>query len=96
MASLYYTVFTGAGKVANNPVEHNKLTFSTEASVEVGSSLSAARKYLVRIVVDADGFVLIGDDPTAANDGTSGWWMGADNPEYFGIEAGQSISAIAE
>ena len=49
---------------------------------------------LVRLFCDADCFVTWGANPTATTDGTSGRALGAENPEVFGIFAGNKIAVI--
>ncbi len=48
----------------------------------------------MRLVADAECWVHWGNDVTALNDGTAGRMFGADNPEYFSIEAGQVVAVI--
>ena len=94
MATLFITVFEGAGAVAmGDPIQF------TEADIGVGSAVSAAlagqgRKHrYCRLFADGDCFATWGATPTAT-DGTDAIPLAAGVAEYFNIEAGHQVAAI--
>ncbi len=97
MATLFFTVFTSAGEVAQgDPLQHG--TIDIGVSSTQGDVISAAgannsrQRRRVRILCDADAFVIWGSDPTAASG--SAIPMGSENPEYFDIESNHKIAVI--
>ncbi len=94
MADLYYTVYEGAAEVAVGPILHNKVNIGVASAQSAPIPGTAKRHKRVRIMADGNCFVNIGENPTAAADGTSGWPMGAENPEYFDIAEGDRIAVI--
>ena len=91
MATLWITVFEHAGEVAlGDPVQELTVTFttSTQSTAITGSNRKRKR---VRIFSDADCNVSWGANPTATATTIP---MGAENPEYFDIEAGHLIAAV--
>ena len=91
MATLWITVFEHAGEVAlGDPLQELTVTFttSTQSAAITGSDRKRKR---VRIFSDADCNVSWGANPTASGTTIP---MGAENPEYFDIEAGMEISVI--
>lgn len=95
MSKLQITVFTSASEVAHGvPIQEEWIDYtssSVQSNAIAGSSRAQRR---VRIFSDADCFVTWGANPTATTDGTSGRMMGAENPEYFSIEAGMKVAVI--
>ena len=96
MADLFYTVWDTAAEVANGPVKNeNKVTIaatSTQSGLIEAAGGNRSRR--VRIYAGAKCFVTWGANPTAVNDGTAGRAMGADNPEYYEIQADHKIAVI--
>ena len=95
MATLYITVWEDAAEVAlGQPTQEMTVPIgasSAQSAVIVGVK---NRHLRMRLMADGDCFVTWGDDPTALTDGTSGRPMGAENPEYFSINAGQKVAVI--
>ena len=91
MATLWITVFEHAGEVAlGDPIQELTVTFtsSTQSAAITGTLRKRKR---VRIFSDADCNVSWGANPTASGTTIP---MGAENPEYFDIEAGYLIAAV--
>lgn len=95
MATLQITVFEAAREVALGlPLQEMAVSVgvsSTQSAVITGPSRRVQR---CRIMSDSDCWVTWGENPTALNDGTDGRMMGANNPEYFAIEAGWKVAVI--
>lgn len=95
MTTLYGCVFEAAGEVAfGDPIQEFAVTISgtsTQSPAIIGSGRKRRR---IRLYPDGDCFVTWAEDPVALNDGTSGRPMGAEQREYFDIEAGHKIAVI--
>ncbi len=98
MASLFITVFEVAGATAlGDPIQEEKVAIgagSLTSTAITGLVATAVKRRTVRLYADVDCFVTWGAAPTATTDGTSGRALGADNPEYFHINAGDLIAVI--
>ena len=99
MATLQYTVWTSAGPVARGDVRTENVIAvggtSTQSSAVVDAAAGNVNdKRRVRVYSDVDAIVNWGSNPTALQDGTGGRFMGADNPEYFHMLAGDLIAVI--
>lgn len=94
MADLQITVFKDAGVVAlGDPVSEQKVAIggtSTPSTVLPGTKVFLR----VRLFAEADCYVTWAAVPVALQDGTEGRMLGAGNPEYFSIEAGDKIAVI--
>ena len=94
MATLYCTVFIEAGSTAHgDPLQEfnvNVIGTSTQSVALTASPGNPVR--VVRAYSDADCFITWGSDPTAASG--SARPVGADNPEYWHIKAGDKIAVI--
>jgi len=95
MATLQITVFEVAGSTAlGDPLQEEIVAVgagSLTSNVIVGSG---KRRRTVRFYTDTDCWVTWGASPTAKTDGTAGRMLGADNPEYWNVEAGHKIAVI--
>ena len=99
MATLQYTVWTSAGPVARGLVKTEDVISiggtSTQSSAVVDAAAGNVNdKRRVRIYCDTDAIVTWGSNPIALANGTEGRFMGADNPEYFHMIAGDLIAVI--
>jgi len=95
MATLFYAVYESAGEVAlGDPIQEGTVTIGVASAQSATISGSGRKRKRVRLYADVNAFVTWGSNPTALNDGTDGRPMGADNPEYFDIEAGHKIATI--
>ena len=94
MANLQISVFSDAREVAFGvPLQEEIIVIggtSLQSSVLTGSRTT----HRIRIYAEANCFVTWGLNPTALQDGTEGRFIGADNPEYFGIPASFKIAVI--
>jgi len=96
MATMQFTVWVDAKEVALGEVaqEDTVAIGATSAqSAAITGSNKAHRR--VRVICDMNAWVNWGSNPTAAVDGENGRMMGAENPEYFGMVAGDIIAVIA-
>ncbi|MGB0971935.1 MAG: hypothetical protein ACPGVG_13385 [Mycobacterium sp.] len=98
MSTLHFAVWNDAREVAIGPPEQEgAITFTTPSAqgavIVPGDSAKKTLKR-VRVICDADAWVTWGENPTAVADGTEGRMMGAENPEYYGIQAGHRIAVI--
>ncbi len=95
---LQISVFTSAAEVLfGSPVQEEVVAIgagSLQSNVITGSSTTAIPMLRVRFFCDADCFVTWGDNPTALTTGAAGRALGAENPEVFGVPAGQKIAVI--
>jgi len=95
MATLFFTVFSGAVEVAaGDPIQEDKVAIvvaSTQSAAIVGTG---RKRHRVRILADVDCFATWGENPVAKNDGTDGRPLVAGSAEYFDIEAGHKIATI--
>ena len=71
MATLFFTVFSGAVEVAaGDPIQENKVTIgagSTQSVVLVGTG---RKRHRVRLLADTNCFATWGENPVAKSDGT--------------------------
>ncbi len=95
MATLFFTVFSGAVEVAaGDPIQEDKVAIgvgSTQSATLVGTG---RKRHRVRVFADENCFATWGENPTAKNDGTDGRPLEAGSAEYFDIEAGYKIAVI--
>ena len=95
MATLFFRVHATAGNTALGvKLQENVVTVgavSAQSAVIVGDS---RRSRKVRLYSDTDCFVEWGANPTATTDGLAGMPVGADNPEWIDVEAGQRLAVI--
>jgi len=99
MTKLFVTVFEGANATAlGDPIQEEVVVIgagSLKSAVITAAGASATNvRRVVRLYAIADCFVTWGADPTAVVDGTDGRAIGADNPEYFDIQAGHFVAVI--
>lgn len=95
MATLFYCVFDGASQVANaDPLQEGTVNIAATSTQSAAINGTNKLRRVVRLFSDADCFVTWGENPTALNDGTAGRPLGAENPEYFNIEAEHLIAVI--
>lgn len=96
--SLQYTVWETAAEVANGPVLNENVVAVGGASALSGVIDASARtgreSRRVRLFAEEACYVIWGETPTALNDGTGGRMFGAENPEYFEIQANFLIAVI--
>lgn len=97
MATLFITELKELGRGSDGgtvpvapmpPATVQTVTFATAAQ---SAAFGGATRY-VRLYSDADCCVRFGDNPTAVTTDTP---MAADTPEYFGVEPGHKVSAVA-
>ena len=94
MASVFITVYDSAAEVAmGDPAEFLVHTIDGAASAAIAGD--GKKRKRVRLYADANCFFLASVAGTAPTNGTDSIPLGADNPEYFDIEVGYSIRAIA-
>lgn len=92
MATLSLHVWSDAKEVALGEVLQSMTVNIGGASAQSAAVTGTARRHRrVRFFADADCYVTWGDNPTADSTGLP---LGAENPEYFDIEAGQKIAVI--
>jgi len=93
MAILWATVYEGASLTPSGlPIQVTQVGISATAAstgVIIGSN---RKRRVVRLFADADCHFTFGASPSAT---VSDSPLGAENPEYIEVEAGQSISVIA-
>lgn len=100
MANVYLTAWDAAVEVAVGDVTDNLVAvIGTGVSGELTSSRPQTPKQRkrVRLLADDDCFVVFwkdGADPDI-NDGDDALPLGANNPEYFDMQAGRVLKAIA-
>jgi len=96
VATLFYAAFVDAVSTAlGRVVVEDTVAIAGTAANSASLPGTARERYKVRIMCDVDAFVTWDNPPIAAKaDGTEGRPMGAENPEYFDIEAGMEISVI--
>jgi hypothetical protein len=95
MATLFISVYEAAGSTAlDDPLQEEVVTVGAGSLRSNAISGPGNKKRTVRLFTDADCFVTWGEDPTALTDGSEGRPMGAENPEYFSIQAGHKIAVI--
>lgn len=91
---LFITVWGGAGEVAMGDVLQEEVVAVGGGSLQSNVITGSGVRQRVRLYSDTDCFVTWGSNPIAVGDGSSGRAMGADNPEYFEVNAGQKIAVI--
>lgn len=92
MADVSITVWEAAGSVAEgDPLQYTAATIDGGNSAAIVGTGRKRRK--CRLYAESDCWVQWGASPSAT-DGTDSVPLGADNPEYFDIEAGHSVSAV--
>ncbi len=95
MATLQFTVFDGAGAVANSdPHQENIITIGGTTAQGAVIEGNGTYRQVVRIAVDADCWVNWGSNPTALANGKGGRMMSTGQIEYFQIKAGDKIAVI--
>lgn len=95
MATLFITVWEDAEEVAlGGPIQETAIAIGATSSQSDVITGTLRKRRRVRLFADVDCFATWGENPVALNDGTDGRPMGADNPEYFDIEAGHKIAVI--
>jgi hypothetical protein len=97
MTTLYVTVFEGgAGSTAHGaPLQEFAVDIDAASTESAAITGAAGTHRTVRLYPDANCSVIWGASPqTAVADGTAGRAMGADNPEYFQMDAGEVIAVI--
>ncbi len=100
MANVYLTAWDSAGEVAlGDPTDHLVAVIGTGVSEGLTSSREQEpnQRKRVRLLADDNCFVVFwkeGADPDI-NDGEDSIPLGADNPEYFDMQAGRVLKAIA-
>ena len=95
MATFFFRVYETAAEVAHgDPLQENVVAVGVSQQQSAPIAGDKKRQRRVRIFADVDCFVQWGDNPTATNDGLSGMPLGAENPEYVSINAGQRFSVI--
>lgn len=93
MSTLFITVWDVAAEVAQgDPIQEMTITISGTSAQSTAITADSRRRKRVRLFTDTDCFVTWGSDPTAASGSSRP--MGAENPEYFDIEAGHKIAVI--
>ena len=94
MASIQYTVFPDSGNVAMGVIVSEEVV-TVSGTHALSTVLPASQtRYSVRVFSDVDCFLTWGVTPVALADGSEGRMIGANNPEYFGVEPGQRFSVI--
>lgn len=95
--TVRFTTFTNivrADTQGNGPIQAaSNATFSGELDDDVSTEFPRGTA-VVRVVADADSWVSIGQSPDASAD-AGRVFMPANIPEYFGAEAGESLSAVS-
>jgi len=96
MATLYFCVFESVGATAlGDPLQEGSIAIGGASAQSIAINGSGRKRRLVRCYADTDCFLTWGANPTAVNDGSDGRPLGADNPEYFNIEAEHLLAVIA-
>jgi len=94
MATLFVTVWEHAGEVAvGGPIQEFQVNIAATStpSTEIIPG-SPRRRRRIRLFADADCFVTWAATPVAVSSASRP--LGAENPEYFEIEAGFKIAVI--
>lgn len=94
MATLFVTVWETAEAVAlGDPLQEFQINIAATSTPSAAAIIgSPRRKRRIRLFADADCFVTWAETPVAVS--TASRPMGAENPEYFEIQAGQKIAVI--
>ena len=94
MATLFVTVWETAEAVAlGDPLQEFQVNIgatSTPSTEIIPGPIRKKRR--IRLFADADCFVTWAESPVAVSSASRP--MGAENPEYFEIQAGQKIAVI--
>ena len=95
MATLFFTVFSGAVEVAaGDPIQEGKVDIAAGSTQSVALTGTGRKRHRVRVFADTNCFATWGLNPTALDDGTDGRPLEAGSAEYFDIEAGHKIATI--
>jgi len=94
MATLQYTVFTSGTQTGEGDVLQENVVAIGAGSLSSSAITGTAPALMtVRIMCDTKAWVTWGTTPTAVAE-TGGRMVGAENPEYWQIPAGQKIAVI--
>ncbi len=95
MATLFFTVFSGAVEVAvGDPIQEGSVAIGGTSAASAALTGTGKKRRRVRLFADADCYATWGENPVAKNDGTDGRPLAASVAEYFDIEAGHKIAVI--
>ena len=95
MATLFFTVFSGAVEVAaGDPIQEDKVAIEAGSTPSVALVGTNRKRHRVRVFADTNCFATWGENPVAKDDGTDGRPLEAGSAEYFDIEAGHKIATI--
>jgi len=94
MASLQLTVFSNANSTAAGDVLQEEVVTVSGTSAQSSVITGSGNYRVVRIYSDVDCFLTWGSNPTALTDGPAGRFIGANNPEYFRLQAGERFAVI--
>ncbi len=95
MATLFFTVFSGAAEVASgDPIQENVISIGGASAQSAVITGSGRKRHRVRVFADTNCFATWGISPVAKSDGTDGRPLEAGSAEYFDIEAGHKIATI--
>ena len=95
MATLFFTVFSGAVEVAaGDPIQEGKVDIAAGSTPSVAIIGTGRKRRRVRVFADTNCFATWGENPVAKSDGTDGRPLEAGSAEYFDIEAGHKIATI--
>jgi len=94
MATLFVAVWEHAGEVAlGNVIQEFQVNIAATSTPSTESIIGdKKRTRRIRLFADADCFVTWGAAPVAVSSASRP--MGAENPEYFEIQAEQKIAVI--
>ena len=93
MATLFISVWDNASQtLLGQPLQETSVAIGAASAQSDAITGSNKETRLVRVFADADCYVTWGSDPTASS--ADGRPMGAENPEVFGIVAGEKIAVI--
>ena len=93
MATLFFTVFSGAAEVASgDPIQEDSIAIGGSSAAGAGINGTGKKRRRVRLFADADCFATWGVNPVASS--TDGRPLAAGVAEYFEIEAGHQIAVI--
>lgn len=96
MATLFFSVWANADRtLLDTPLQEGTVTVGAGSLTSDAITGSNNEVRVVRLFTDTDCFVAWGSSPTAANDGSSGMPLGAENPEVIGVLAGHKLAVIA-
>ena len=93
MADLYINVWETANAVALGDVKQTQSVTIGASSAQSSAVWGTSPKRMrVRLYAESDCFVMWGSDPTASS--SDGVPLGADQKEYFDIQAGYLVAVI--